>query len=152
MAAPPKSSSPALFKCRESNCRSTCFATKPNLMRHIRSKHGPKVRMPCGEERQNHTSNKKRHQRNCNRCKAIAAQQMDFISATGNQEISTVDVTTFNSGAATSERRPQSYAAELNHDLFDVFCWTSDSCSLIHPGEQWNSELPCRTISYLILP
>ncbi|EQB51180.1 hypothetical protein CGLO_09303 [Colletotrichum gloeosporioides Cg-14] len=87
MAATLTFSNPAFFKCNESSCHAKYFSTSSNLKRHMRSKHGPKVRMACGEERQNHSSNKKRHQSSCSKCKTIAAQQANVTSAPKNPDV-----------------------------------------------------------------
>ncbi|KAE9576674.1 hypothetical protein CGMCC3_g7124 [Colletotrichum fructicola] len=102
----------------------------------MRSKHGPKVRMACGEERQNHSSNKKRHQSSCSKCKAIAAQQVDVTSTPKNYDANHAGLTNFDSGTATFEAQPNDYAAELNAELLDVFCWTYESLGPIYGAEQ----------------
>ncbi|KAH9243798.1 hypothetical protein K456DRAFT_29038 [Colletotrichum gloeosporioides 23] len=136
MASALASSNPTFFECKEPNCHSKRFTTSSNLKRHMRSKHGPKVRMACGEERQNHSSNKKRHQSSCSKCKTIAAQQVNVTSATKSHGINHAGPTTFNSVTAMFEAEPNDYAVELNQELFDVFCWTYESLNPVYEAEQ----------------
>ncbi|KAK2732095.1 hypothetical protein CKAH01_02041 [Colletotrichum kahawae] len=140
MDEPLASSNPTFFKCKESDCHSKHFATSSNLKRHMRSKHGPKVRMACGEERQNHSSNKKRHQSSCSKCKTITAQQVNVASAPKNQDVNHLDPTNFDSETAMFEAQPKDYATDLNQELFDLLYWTYEGPCPIYEAGQWNNE------------
>ncbi|KAK1721996.1 hypothetical protein BDP67DRAFT_499243 [Colletotrichum lupini] len=59
----------ASFCCKAPGCART-YSRKCNLNRHIKSKHGVHVQMPCGIIRQDHTSNSRRHQSRCPVCRA----------------------------------------------------------------------------------
>lgn len=102
----------------------------------MRSKHGPKVRMACGEERQNHSSNKKRHQSSCSKCKNIAAQQVNVTSAPKNLDVNHMDPTNFDSETAIFETQPEDYAIELDQELLDVLCWTYEGLGPVYDAEQ----------------
>ncbi|KAK1466876.1 hypothetical protein CMEL01_10869 [Colletotrichum melonis] len=59
------------LRCEEAGCESKTYSTPSNLARHIQSKHGEPVQMPCGIIRQDHRSNSRRHQFGCSGCRAI---------------------------------------------------------------------------------
>ncbi|KAK1842227.1 hypothetical protein CCHR01_15135 [Colletotrichum chrysophilum] len=128
------------FKCKEQNCHSKHFTTSSNLKRHMRSKHGPKVRMACGEERQNHSSNKKHHQSSCSKCKNIAAQQVNVTSAPKNHDVNHMDPTNFDSETAMFETQPGDYGTGLSQELLDVSCWTYQNLGPVYEAKQWNKE------------
>ncbi|KAK1980136.1 hypothetical protein LZ30DRAFT_145089 [Colletotrichum cereale] len=56
------------FPCQVPSCMSNPFPTKANLNRHVKSKHGPRVRMPCGKLLKYHPCNTQRHQKSCRAC------------------------------------------------------------------------------------
>ncbi|KAF0322917.1 hypothetical protein GQ607_009918 [Colletotrichum asianum] len=91
----------------------------------MRSKHGPKARMACGEERVNHTSNKKRHERNCKKCKIIATQQGNMASTLGRDHDSPSDL----EAGSVSGSAVLSYNNDLDDELLDVLLWTDESFS-----------------------
>ncbi|TID01975.1 hypothetical protein CH35J_003940 [Colletotrichum higginsianum] len=76
-------SPPATFKCHEPGCESKPFASPSNLKRHAKAKHGPKVTMPCGKKRSDHSSNNKRHEKSCRPCQQARG---DAVSAVKQEE------------------------------------------------------------------
>lgn len=74
-----------VFKCTYQGCRSTPFLTKSNLNRHEKSVHGLKVPMLCGEERPDHSSNRKRHEKTCKKCQNIKSQRSRASASSGDQ-------------------------------------------------------------------
>ncbi|KAE9576675.1 hypothetical protein CGMCC3_g7125 [Colletotrichum fructicola] len=69
------------LRCTNIQCNST-FSTRSNMNRHIKSKHGPKVRAACGKEFLNQPWNIKRHMSTCNECK----KTMDHHSISTSSE------------------------------------------------------------------
>ncbi|KAK1457584.1 hypothetical protein CCUS01_09698 [Colletotrichum cuscutae] len=51
--------------CEEPGCNLKAFSTRSNLIRHNKSKHGQRVRMPCGKNLPNHACNCRRHKKSC---------------------------------------------------------------------------------------
>ncbi|KAK1457586.1 hypothetical protein CCUS01_09700 [Colletotrichum cuscutae] len=68
-----RAEAPSRFYCKEPS-RDRTFSTQSNLKRHIQSKHGTPVQMPCGKDLPNHTSNTMRHQKSCGKCFAVLSQ------------------------------------------------------------------------------
>lgn len=79
--------------------------------------------MACGEERANHTSNKKRHERNCKKCKLIATQGGKIASTSGHDHESPSDLV----AASVSGSAVLSYNNELDDELLDVLLWTDEN-------------------------
>ncbi|KAK1842505.1 hypothetical protein CCHR01_14844 [Colletotrichum chrysophilum] len=113
------------FKCPQPSCQSTTYSTRSNLARHMRSKHGPKARMACGEERANHTSNKKRHERNCKKCNIIATQQGNMTSTSGHDHESPSDL----EATSVSDSASITYNNELDKELLNLLLWTDETFS-----------------------
>ncbi|KAK2732197.1 hypothetical protein CKAH01_02143 [Colletotrichum kahawae] len=119
-ASPPSTSA---FKCKEASCHSSHFATRSNLLRHIRSKHGPKIRMACGEERSNHASNNKRHQSSCKKCKTMQAQLNSTYPVLGNEKDISQSSIKF---CATNTENWSQNTAEMYSQLCDT-PWTQEN-------------------------
>ncbi|KAK0371001.1 hypothetical protein CLIM01_11651 [Colletotrichum limetticola] len=62
------------LQCTEPGCKLRVFSTPSNLKRHKQSKHGSRVKMPCGRDQQNHKSNIRRHQKSCHGCRQALGQ------------------------------------------------------------------------------
>ncbi|KAF6845442.1 hypothetical protein CMUS01_00017 [Colletotrichum musicola] len=80
-----------VLRCTHQGCRSKPFRTKSNLTRHIKSMHGPKATMLCGEERANSSFNNKRHESKCSRCIEIKSQRSRAGVSNGVQHASSDD-------------------------------------------------------------
>ncbi|KAK2021397.1 hypothetical protein LX32DRAFT_258371 [Colletotrichum zoysiae] len=58
-----------VFRCLMPRCTSKPFATKANLKRHNKAKHGSKYQTPCGKLLRAHASDNQRHLKTCHKCK-----------------------------------------------------------------------------------
>ncbi|KAF6803491.1 hypothetical protein CSOJ01_10850 [Colletotrichum sojae] len=124
-----------VFKCAQPGCCSKPFRTKSNLTRHVKSKHGPKVTMLCGEKRANHTFNNRRHEVNCSRCLEIRSQKSCTGVSNGDQHASSDDTPPANSPAEGGMATELSAISEDDLELPDMSTWLYDGS--FNPDQSW---------------
>ncbi|KAK1509640.1 hypothetical protein CTAM01_01763 [Colletotrichum tamarilloi] len=111
--------------CEEPGCNLKTFSTRSNLIRHNKSKHGQKVRMPCGKNLPNHACNCRRHKKSCQKCRAALVQpSTPEVHDNLGPSIHATEITTFDLALETYAGGPDAMG-----DIMDGFYFEA------HPSE-----------------
>ncbi|KAF6820286.1 hypothetical protein CPLU01_12826 [Colletotrichum plurivorum] len=125
-----------IFNCTQQGCRSKPFRTRSNLTRHIKSMHGPKATMLCGEERANSSFNNKRHENKCSRCLEIKSQQSRAGVSNGDQHASSDDMSPADPPAESGRATELSAIPDDDSELPDMSTWFNDDS--FYPYHNWS--------------